>query len=128
MSRSPADPQDGTTTTAEPADAEPADVVDVGTASAELLAGSMGEYARIWARRVRAGESGAPPVVVGLIAIVIFFWIRSSAFMTPGNLVNLMAQAAFIITLGMAEIFVLLLGDIDLAAGYTAACGAVVAP
>jgi D-xylose transport system permease protein len=38
-----------------------------------------------------------------------------------------MAQSAFIITLGMAEIFVLLLGDIDLAAGYTAACGAVVA-
>ena len=27
----------------------------------------------------------------------------------------------------MAEIFVLLLGDIDLAAGYTAACGAVIA-
>ena len=38
-----------------------------------------------------------------------------------------MAQSAFIITLGMAEIFVLLLGDIDLAAGFTAACGAVVA-
>ena len=38
-----------------------------------------------------------------------------------------MAQSAFIITLGMAEIFVLLLGDIDLAAGYTAACGAVIA-
>ena len=38
-----------------------------------------------------------------------------------------MAQSAFIITLGMAEIFVLLLGDIDLAAGFTAACGAVIA-
>ena len=47
--------------------------------------------------------------------------------MTPNNLVNLMAQSAFIITLGMAEIFVLLLGDIDLAAGYTAAIGAVIA-
>jgi D-xylose transport system permease protein len=38
-----------------------------------------------------------------------------------------MTQSAFIITLGMAEIFVLLLGDIDLAAGYTAASGAVIA-
>ena len=37
-----------------------------------------------------------------------------------------MTQSAFIITLGMAEIFVLLLGDIDLAAGYTAACAAVI--
>ena len=38
-----------------------------------------------------------------------------------------MTQAAFIITLGMAEVFVLLLGEIDLAAGFTAACGAVIA-
>jgi len=38
-----------------------------------------------------------------------------------------MGQSVFIITLGMAEIFVLLLGDIDLAAGYTAGCGAVIA-
>jgi D-xylose transport system permease protein len=102
---------------------------DEGTtlASAELLADSMGEYARIWGRRVRNGESGALPVIAGLIAIVIFFWISSSSFMTLGNLVNVMTQSAFIITLGMAEIFVLLLGDIDLAVGFTAACGAVVA-
>ena len=38
-----------------------------------------------------------------------------------------MAQSAFIITLGMAQTFVLLLGDLDLAGGYIAACGAVVA-
>src|SRR5271170_3529583 len=96
-------------------------------ASADLLAASVGDYARIWVRRVRSGESGALPVIVGLIAIVIFFWVKSPVFMTPRNLVNLMEQAAFIITLGMAEIFVLLLGDIDLAAGYTAAIGAVIA-
>src|SRR3954453_3227774 len=96
-------------------------------ASAELLASSVGDYARIWSRRIRSGESGALPVIIGLIAIVIFFWVKSPSFMTPGNLVNLMTQSAFIITLGMAEIFVLLLGDIDLAAGFTAACGAVIA-
>jgi D-xylose transport system permease protein len=96
-------------------------------ASADLLADSIGDYVRIWVRRVRSGESGALPVIVGLAAIIIFFWIKSPVFMTPGNLVNLMGQSAFIITLGMAEIFVLLLGDIDLAAGYTAAIGAVIA-
>ena len=96
-------------------------------ASADLLANSFGDYLRIVARRIRAGESGALPVIVGLIVIVIFFYAKNSLFLSAGNLVNLIAQSAFIITLGMAEIFVLLLGDIDLAAGFTAACGAVVA-
>ena len=96
-------------------------------ASTELLAGSIGEYGRIWVKRIRSGESGALPVIIGLVAIVIFFQIKSSVFLSAGNLVNLMTQAAFIITLGMAEVFVLLLGEIDLAAGYTAACGAVIA-
>jgi D-xylose transport system permease protein len=96
-------------------------------ASADLLANSVGDYARIWGRRIRSGESGALPVIVGLIAIVVFFWVKSPSFMTPRNLVNLLTQSAFIITLGMAEIFVLLLGDIDLAAGFIAACGAVIA-
>jgi D-xylose transport system permease protein len=117
----------------EPATADPQEPADdfvaaaTASASADLLANSMGDYLRIMGRRVRSGESGALPVVVGLIAIVIFFQVENSLFLSAGNLVNLMAQSAFIITLGMAEIFVLLLGDIDLAAGYTAACGAVVA-
>jgi D-xylose transport system permease protein len=96
-------------------------------ASADLLANSFGDYVRIVGRRIRAGESGALPVIVGLIVIVVFFYVKNSLFLSAGNLVNLIAQSAFIITLGMAEIFVLLLGDIDLAAGFTAACGAVVA-
>jgi D-xylose transport system permease protein len=93
----------------------------------ELMANSIGEYLRIWVKQIRSGESGALPVIIGLIVIVIFFQIKSSAFLSAGNLVNLMTQAAFIITLGMAEVFVLLLGEIDLAAGFTAACGAVIA-
>ena len=96
-------------------------------ASAELMAGSVTEYLRIWFRQVRSGESGALPVIVGLVAIVLFFQLKNSLFLSAGNLVNLMTQAAFIVTLGMAEVFVLLLGEIDLAAGYTAACGAVIA-
>jgi D-xylose transport system permease protein len=96
-------------------------------ASADLLATSLGDYLKIVGRRIRSGESGALPVLVGLVVIVIFFQAKNSLFLSAGNLVNLMAQSAFIITLGMAEIFVLLLGDIDLAAGFTAACGAVAA-
>jgi D-xylose transport system permease protein len=104
-----------------------ADIVSSPDASADLLANNLGDYLRIVGRRIRSGESGALPVVVGLVVIVIIFQVKNSLFLSAGNLVNLLAQSAFIITLGMAEIFVLLLGDIDLAAGYTAACGAVIA-
>jgi D-xylose transport system permease protein len=116
-----------TSTNQEPASSEPADLITAPDAAADLLANSFEDYLRIVARRIRSGESGALPVIVGLIVIVIIFQVKNSLFLSAGNLVNLMAQSAFIITLGMAEIFVLLLGDIDLAAGYTAACGAVVA-
>ena len=121
------DPDKGVTTTTEEPGGEPPDIVTRGDASAELLADSMGEYLKILFRRIRSGESGALPVIVGLIVIVIFFQAKNSLFLSAGNLVNLIDQSAFIITLGMAEIFVLLLGDIDLAAGFTAACAAVVA-
>ncbi len=90
------------------------------------MANSLSEYARIWVRRVRSGESGALPVVIGLILIVAYFQVKNSLFLSAGNLVNLMTQAAFIMTLGMAEVFVLLLGEIDLSAGFNAALGATI--
>ena len=95
-------------------------------APADLLATSIGDYGRIWFKRIRSGESGALPVIIGLVVIVLFFQIKNSLFLSASNLVNLMTQAAFIVTLAMAEVFVLLLGEIDLAAGYTAANGAVI--
>jgi D-xylose transport system permease protein len=95
-------------------------------AAPEVVAGSLNEYARLWLARVRGGESGALPVLLGLAAIVIYFQVRSSIFLSAGNLVNLMTQAAWIVTLGMAEVFVLLLGEIDLSVGYSSAMGAVI--
>ncbi len=95
-------------------------------ATPDLIADSLGEYTRIWLRRVRSGESGVLPVVLGLVAIVIYFQIRNSLFLSAGNLVNLITQAAFIVTFGMAEVFVLLLGEIDLSVGYNAALGATI--
>jgi D-xylose transport system permease protein len=95
-------------------------------AAPEIIAGSLGEYARIWWTRVRSGESGALPVIIGLIAIVTYFQVRSSLFLSAGNLVNLMTQAAWIVMLGMAEVFVLLLGEIDLSIGYSSMIGATI--
>ena len=112
-------------TVEEPAGRAPDDAAIVAT-TPDLIADSLGEYTRIWFRRVRSGESGVLPVVLGLIAIVIYFQIRSPLFLSAGNLVNLITQAAFLVTFGMAEVFVLLLGEIDLSVGYNAALGAVV--
>ncbi len=95
------------------------------TAAPDVIADSFGEYVRIWLARVRGGESGFLPVLLGLVAIVIYFQVRNSLFLSAGNLVNLITQAAWIVMLGMAEVFVLLLGEIDLSIGYTAAIGAV---
>jgi D-xylose transport system permease protein len=110
-----------------PEAAEDAEIASDAAASAapEVIADSLGEYVRIWLTRVRSGDSGFLPVLLGLVAIVIYFQARSSLFLSAGNLVNLITQAAWIATLGMAEVFVLLLGEIDLSIGYTAAIGAV---
>jgi D-xylose transport system permease protein len=93
-------------------------------AAPEVTAHSLGEYIKIWWTRVRSGESGALPVLLGLVAIVVYFQARNSLFLSAGNLVNLMTQAAWIVLLGMAEVFVLLLGEIDLSIGYSSAIGA----
>jgi D-xylose transport system permease protein len=97
------------------------------TAAPDVIADSFGEYVKIWWTRVRSGESGALPVILGLVVIVIYFQARSSLFLSAGNLVNLITQAAFFVMLGMAEVFVLLLGEIDLSIGYTSVIGAVFA-
>ena len=94
-------------------------------AAPDVMADSFGEYVKIWWTRVRNGESGALPVILGLVVIVVYFQARSSLFLSAGNLVNLIEQAAWIVTLGMAEVFVLLLGEIDLSIGYTSVIGAV---
>jgi D-xylose transport system permease protein len=107
-----------------PADADPEEVAsEVALAAPEVIADSLGEYVKIWLSRIRNGDSGALPVIAGLIVIVIYFQARSSLFLSAGNLVNLIGQAAWIVMLGMAEVFVLLLGEIDLSIGFTAGVG-----
>jgi len=60
------------------------------------------------------------PVVGGLIIVSILFQSLNSNFLTAQNLVNLLIQAAVFALLGMGEVFVLLLGEIDLSVGYVA--------
>jgi D-xylose transport system permease protein len=93
----------------------------------DVLADSLGAYLRAWGKRIRSGESGALPIIIGLIVICIFFEIQSSAFLTATNIVNLFVQAAFIVLLGMAELYALILSEIDLSVGFVGAVGVSIA-
>jgi len=95
----------------------------------EVVAQSLGQYLRAWFTRVKSGDAGVLPVVAALIIVVVVFQIvtPNHVFLKPVNLVNLFDQSAVFIVLGVAEIFVLLLGEIDLSIGYIAAIGGIVA-
>jgi D-xylose transport system permease protein len=100
-------------------------VTDV-TVSPEIIATSVPEYLRMSFARIRAGETGILPVIAGLLLVsVLFQWLNGN-FLTPGNLVNLLVQAAVFSVLAMGEVYVLLLGEIDLSAGFVAGLGGVV--
>ena len=83
---------------------------------APTIKGAAKDY---WSR-VKAGDIGSLPAVLGLIVLCLVFGSMSSVFLTPGNFANLITQAAAVIVIAMGLIFVLLLGEIDLSAGYTA--------
>jgi D-xylose transport system permease protein len=96
--------------------------------SPEVLANTTGEYFRAWGQRIRNGESGALPIIIGLIIIVIVFQVKEPKFLTAGNLVNLLEQASTYVMFGAAAMFALLLSEIDLSIGYTAGvCAFVIA-
>lgn len=81
---------------------------------------------RDWWSRVRAGQVGALPAILGLLVLCVIFGSMSPVFLTPGNFANLLTQAAAVIVIAMGLVFVLLLGEIDLSAGYASGvCGAI---
>jgi D-xylose transport system permease protein len=94
--------------------------------SPELVSGSVPEYLRASLSRIRAGQVGILPVVGGLLLVSVLFQSLNSHFLTAGNLVNLLVQAAVFSVLAMGVIFALLLGEIDLSIGFVAGLGGVV--
>lgn len=77
-------------------------------------------------RRIRGGELGAMPVIVGLIAICITFQLLHERFLSPQNLSNLTVQVAGVGLMTTGVIMVLLLGEIDLSIGSVAGASAAV--
>src|SRR5580704_372804 len=92
----------------------------------ELLAQSLGQYLRAWWGRIRGGDSGVLPVVLAIVVVAVSFQLANSKFLSPQNLVNLFEQSTVYMLLAMAEIFALLLGEIDLSVGLVMGLSSVV--
>ncbi|MGI8677324.1 MAG: sugar ABC transporter permease [Jatrophihabitans sp.] len=88
--------------------------------------GGLQVYLRGYLQRVRGGELGSLPAASGLVVLIILFWAVHPSFGSLGNIESLIDEAAPTILLAMGLIFVLLLGEIDLAAGTTAGVSAAV--
>ncbi|ALM37689.1 sugar ABC transporter permease [Streptomyces sp. FR-008] len=129
---------EGTTKTTVPAPAGP---VDASAPAADALTpvdprllvreqGFAG-YLTDFKRRIKGGELGSIPVLVGLVVIWAIFETTTGRFLDPSNLTNI---AQYIVGPGLIAtgiVFVLLLGEIDLSvgsvAGLTAALTSVLA-
>jgi D-xylose transport system permease protein len=70
--------------------------------------------------KVRGGDVGSLPAILGLVVLVIVFSaLRPETFTTELNFANLIGQSSGIMVIAMGLVFVLLLGEIDLSAGVT---------
>ena len=89
--------------------------------------GTIGEAMGDYFNRIKGGDVGSLPAVLGLIALVVLFSVlKPDTFFSLFNFANLLNQGTAIIVLAMGLIFVLLLGEIDLSAGFAAGTAAAV--
>jgi D-xylose transport system permease protein len=88
---------------------------------------SLGQIWRDYLARIRGGDVGSLPAILGLVVLVIVFSIlKPQQFTNSFNFANLINQSAGVMVIAMGLVFVLLLGEIDLSAGYTAGTAAAV--
>jgi D-xylose transport system permease protein len=80
---------------------------------------SIGNAVSAYFGRLRTGDPGALPSVLGLIVLAAIFSQVSGRFLSRNNIGNLPGQGAYIAIIALGLVFVLLLGEIDLSAGTT---------
>jgi D-xylose transport system permease protein len=84
--------------------------------------------ARRYVEKVKAGDVGSLPVVLGMVIITIVFTAKVNVFFTAVNFNNLVTQLAPIALIAIGVVFVLLIGEIDLSIGFVSGlCGVCVA-
>jgi len=86
---------------------------------------SLSGYINSYLKRMRSGDLGSLPIILGVIVIALIFQILNQNYLTPRNFVNLIVQMAGITTIAIGVVYVLLLGEIDLSIGYVSAVAAV---
>jgi D-xylose transport system permease protein len=91
-------------------------------ASEQTLSG----YVHRWWQKVRGGDLGSLPIVVGLVVIVIVFGTLDDVFLTERNFTNLLLQMAPVAVIAIGIVFVLLIGEIDLSVAFVSAVGGVI--
>ena len=122
---------DATQDTAQVAVPEEAGVADTGTnlAATALTIPSgagIGDYVRNYISRLRGGDMGSLPAITGLVVLIVLFKILQPVFGSLYNLASMITEGSGPIFIAMGLVFVLLLREIDLAAGYSAGvCAAV---
>ena len=77
----------------------------------------IGGWLRSFYDRVRSGDLGMIPVIVGLLLISAVFSTLNPVFLAPNNLTNMLFDAAAVGLIALGIVFVLLLGEIDLSIG-----------
>ncbi len=90
-----------------------ADRADERLVQQQGVAGALRDFGQ----RVRGGELGSLPVVVGLIVIALVFYAQDPTFLSSRTLVNITLFAAPIGVIAIGVVLVLLLGEIDLSVG-----------
>ncbi|WP_203816525.1 sugar ABC transporter permease [Paractinoplanes ferrugineus] len=89
---------------------------------------TVGSHLNDYWGRVRGGDLGTLPAVLGLVVLALIFGIARDTFFSSLNFANLFSQGAQYIFIAMGLVFVLLLGEIDLSAGFASGvCGAIMA-
>lgn len=77
----------------------------------------LGGAIRTFVDRVRAGDLGSLPVMVGLAVIWTIFQSINPIFLSSANLINMLFDASTIGVISLGIVCVLLLGEIDLSVG-----------
>ena len=87
----------------------------------------VGDLVRAYLARIRGGDLGSLPAILGLVVLFgVFSALRPERFPSAFNIANLLNQSSAVVVLSMGLVFVLLLGEIDLSAGYTGGTAAAV--
>ena len=91
-----------------------------------LNAAGVRERLSSFTSRIRDGDLGAVPVVVGIVVIWTVFQVLNPLFLSSRNLSNLTMQCAAIGTIALGVVLVLLVGEIDLSVGSVSGLAAAV--